>query len=79
MKIHGGPYQRVGLSDIIGCCQGKFIAIEVKLPSKEGKLTKSQEQFMQEINDAGGFAFLSTSIDRSVKLMKGILGGEYDV
>ena len=32
VKVHGSPYQRVGLPDLIGCVQGLFIGLEVKLP-----------------------------------------------
>lgn len=32
MKIHGSPFQIAGVPDIIGCYQGRFIAIEAKMP-----------------------------------------------
>jgi hypothetical protein len=31
VKIHGGPFQRVGLPDLIGCVNGLFFGLEVKL------------------------------------------------
>ena len=33
-KIHGGPYTRKGEPDLLGCCNGRFFAIEVKLPGE---------------------------------------------
>ncbi len=36
VKIHGGPHQVSGVSDLVGCLRGRFIALEVKRPSKRG-------------------------------------------
>jgi len=35
VKIHGGPYQRAGLPDLIGCVKGLFFGLEVKLPRED--------------------------------------------
>ena len=32
--IHGGPYQKAGLPDIVGCVEGAYIGFEVKLMRK---------------------------------------------
>jgi len=31
-KVHGGPFQRAGVPDIVGCYKGRFIGIEAKMP-----------------------------------------------
>lgn len=31
-KVHGGPFQRAGVPDIVGCWKGRFIGIEAKMP-----------------------------------------------
>lgn len=65
IKIAGGPYQRPGISDLLVCGEGKFIAIEVKRPG--GRLSPLQEQFLHDIRAAGGLAFVAYSIDDVVR------------
>jgi Holliday junction resolvase len=48
---------RSGIPDIIGCKNGKFIAIECK--AGKGKTTALQERELQWIKDAGGFTFVA--------------------
>ena len=43
-----------GVSDILALKRGTFLAIEAKLKKKEG--STHQEDFMQEVRDAGGYA-----------------------
>jgi penicillin-binding protein-related factor A (putative recombinase) len=50
-----------GIPDIIGCYKGRMIAIEVKAP--KGKVSPYQEQFIRQINEAGGLAFVARDID----------------
>jgi len=71
-KTHGGLYQIVGLPDIIGCYQGKFIGIEVKLPGKESTLTIKQAKTLNNIGSCGGVAFMTTSLSHTYLKMKGI-------
>jgi hypothetical protein len=60
-KVHGGPYQRSGLPDIMGCWNGRFIGIEVKQPG--GKPTELQQRTINDINRAGGLAFVACSVE----------------
>ena len=76
IKIHGGPYQEKGLPDILGCLEGRFIAIEVKLPGKEKTLTPSQDKFLESITLAGGIAFMSSSIAYSLDQIGGVFHGK---
>jgi len=48
---------RSGIPDIIGCYNGRFIAIECK--AGKGKTTALQERELQLIKDAGGFIFVA--------------------
>lgn len=48
---------RSGIPDIIGCYQGRFIAIECK--AGKGKTTALQERELEWIKDAGGFTFVA--------------------
>lgn len=69
MMIEGGTrYMPLGLkgkADILGCYKGLFLAIEVKRPS--GKLSVDQAYFLEAIRNAGGIAFVATSIDDLIK------------
>lgn len=62
-KIHGGPYQRAGIADIIGLINGRYIAIEIKTPQNKSGVTRIQQEFLDEINACGGIGFVATSFD----------------
>ena len=59
-KHFGGPMGAKGVSDILGCYKGRFLAIEVKTPG--GRTSPEQERFLANVNDAGGIAFVAHSI-----------------
>ena len=59
MKVHGGPYQKAGVPDILGCYRGRFFAFEVKVPG--GKTTAKQDHEIQRIRDADGVVDVVTS------------------
>lgn len=58
LKMHGSVYMRAGISDILGCVMGCFIAIEVKI--KGNTTTPSQEVFLKDVLDSGGVAIVYT-------------------
>ena len=60
-KEHGGPYGTSGVPDIICCYRGRFLGLEVKLPS--GKLTELQKRAIEKINRAGGIACRVESVE----------------
>jgi glycine cleavage system H lipoate-binding protein len=72
VKIHGGdsPYQEVGISDILGCYLGRFVAIEFKTPG--GELSRRQKRFLEEVVRAGGYALVATSLDQVKELIREI-------
>ena len=51
-----GGYGRSGVSDIVGCCDGKFFAIECK--AGKGKTTALQDNELRKIKEAGGIALV---------------------
>ena len=53
-KEHGGPYGTSGVPDIICCYKGRFLGLEVKLPT--GALTELQKRAIEKINRSGGIA-----------------------
>ncbi len=54
-----------GMSDIVGLRRedGKFVAIEVKLPTTVKRVTPAQESFLEMIRHHNGIALVVTSIE----------------
>ena len=50
-----------GMSDIICCLHGKFVAIEAKGP--RGKERPAQKLYRQRVKDAGGIAIVAYSLE----------------
>lgn len=55
-----GIYAKAGVSDILACIKGRFVAIEVKRPGN--KPTAVQLQFIKAINNIGGLAFWADNL-----------------
>jgi len=51
---------KAGTPDILACCDGKFIGIEVK--KLDGKVSKLQDHNIKLIQQAGGIAFVARSV-----------------
>ncbi len=65
------PTGKPGISDILGILKGgRFLAIEVKKPG--GKLSDYQVEFIDDINERGGLAFVAYSIDDVITKLKGV-------
>ena len=60
-KAWGGPMAEPGIPDIIGIWKNQLMAIEVK--TKTGKLSEHQVRKIDEINRAGGLAFVARDLD----------------
>ncbi len=52
----GSGYGRAGIPDIVGCKNGRFIAIECK--AGKGTTTALQDRELQGITDSGGVALV---------------------
>lgn len=52
-KIHGGPLMMSGLPDLVGVVQGRFFALEVKMP--QGTVSERQLYVHAMIRAAGGY------------------------
>lgn len=52
----GAAYTKAGIPDILACINGHFVAIEVK--AANGHPTDLQIHSIQDIRNAGGFAFV---------------------
>tara|TARA_Y100000593_G_scaffold52166_1_gene98018 strand:- start:37 stop:399 length:363 start_codon:yes stop_codon:yes gene_type:complete len=65
------PIRMKGVSDLICCVRGKFLAIEVKR-EKGGKLSDYQKAFLQTVEDVGGRAIVATSLDEVIETVNEI-------
>jgi Holliday junction resolvase len=52
----GGQFTKAGIPDLLVCCNGYFLAIELKAPN--GKPTPLQLHTIEEIKKAGGKALV---------------------
>lgn len=65
-KNHGGLGSAPGLPDITGCLSdGRGFWIEVK--TDRGVLSDHQKRFIDNINSAGGLAFVARSVDEVIE------------
>jgi hypothetical protein len=65
IKIAGGPYQKPGISDLLVCLSGRFIAIEVKRPGHHP--TPLQVDFIKQVQAAGGIGFVTYSVEEVIE------------
>lgn len=68
-KVHGGPFQKAGIPDILGCVSGIFFGLEVKVPRK-GRVSDIQVETIADICEQGGYAEVVTSPEEAVDYVK---------
>ena len=66
-----GIYAKAGISDIIACIKGRFVAIEVKRPGN--KPSALQVNFINAINSIGGLAFWADNLEDVKDKLKELL------
>tara|TARA_R100000278_G_C5462868_1_gene161560 strand:- start:134 stop:427 length:294 start_codon:yes stop_codon:yes gene_type:complete len=66
IKIHGNATQGGGISDIIGCISGRFVAFEVKRHDGTHGLSPKQELFLDRITADGGISAVITSPEEAI-------------
>ena len=57
VKYHGNYFSENGTPDILACCNGYFLAIEVK--AQDGRPSELQLVKINDIRKAGGFAYVA--------------------
>jgi hypothetical protein len=65
--ITPGPFGSRGISDILLCKAGHFIAIELKVG--KNKPTKLQERFIKQVKLHGGHAFVCRTLDEVIECL----------
>ncbi|HEA64720.1 MAG TPA: VRR-NUC domain-containing protein [Candidatus Aminicenantes bacterium] len=68
-SIIPGPYGSKGISDLLVCLKGWFIAIELKIGDDDP--TKLQEWYLGEVAEAGGVAFICRSLEEVKEILDG--------
>ena len=71
------PLRQRGVSDLICCVRGTFLAIEVKR-EKGGKLSEFQKDFIEQVKDKGGYAIVARSLEE-VQTIINLIRKEQDV
>lgn len=61
-----------GVSDLLACCRGHFIAIEVKAEGKLNGATYLQKHHQALVVQSGGNAIITDSLEDVVQLIKNI-------
>lgn len=72
-KVHQSGYSEAGISDIIGCYRGCFVALEVKTPI--GKPTSKQTYFLNQIESCGGYSAVVRSVSDAMEIIHEIEQG----
>lgn len=67
-KVHGGPFQQVGLPDLLGCVQGLYITVEVKF--LKGITSPVQDAIRHIIRRHQGCSIVAYSPEQAVRRVK---------
>ena len=72
----GGQFTKSGVPDLLICCNGYFVAVEVK--AENGKPSELQLYNIDEIKKAGGFAMILypnqfDNFKKFIKLLKNVI------
>ena len=68
-KVHGSPYQQVGVPDLLVGYKGRFYAMEVKQPG--GVMSPVQTKTIEAIRASGSVAGRVESVEEAVALLDG--------
>ena len=66
-KVHGSPYQQVGVPDLLVGYKGRFYAMEVKQPG--GVMSPVQTKTIEAIRASGSVAGRVESVEEAVALL----------
>lgn len=78
IKYHGSSFSEVGVSDLLCCLDGVFIAVEVKAPQSYGGSvgravtegpTLKQLAFLRRVENAGGMAAVCASVEQFLETL----------
>lgn len=61
---------KAGVPDILACCNGLFVGIEVKTPRTLHTVSSLQAYNLESIIKAGGIAFVASSVEDAENKLK---------
>jgi len=69
-----GGFGASGVPDIVACCNGRFLGIEVKADAKKRGPTALQQKNLNQINTTGGVGVVidANNLDELEEVMKGL-------
>lgn len=71
-KVHGSKFMEPGISDIIACVCGRFVAIEVKAPGMKRNESPQQKIFGSNVIKSNGLYYLVDSLEEVIEIVEGI-------
>ena len=75
VKYFGCAFTQSGVPDLLVCCNGRFLGVEVK--AENGKLSELQKHNLEQIRKAGGIALTAKPSDfedfkQAIRDLKGV-------
>ena len=67
-KVHGNRYTPIGMPDLLGCVEGYYCALEIKVLGKEP--TPIQYTRMEQLKDAGAIVGWVNNVEDAVDLIR---------
>jgi hypothetical protein len=71
-KVAGSAFQRSGVPDLLICCGGRLLALEVKCPQPgetavhaRGRVTDQQAKCLADLHRAGAYADVVISVEEA--------------
>ena len=65
----GHPPTSSGVSDVLACYRGRFVAIEVKAPGKKKNATVNQKAYIDAVLQAEGIGIVADCVDDVIELL----------
>ena len=76
VKYHGSEFSEAGVSDLLCCIDGKFLAAEFKAPDGKHPLTVKQRAFGRRVVEAGGQFAVVRSVEEFLDVLHVVV--QYD-
>lgn len=71
-KVHGSKFMTPGISDLICCICGVFVAMEIKAPGKKNTESEQQKVFGSNVIKSNGLYYLIDNFEDAVEIITGI-------
>lgn len=77
IKIRQDAYQERGISDVLVCVMGQFVALEVKVDHRKYDASEHQRNFIRQIQEAGGVAGVVETPEEALILIERAVKASY--